>query len=294
MDTAKPESLTDDRPVGVFDSGIGGLSVLRHIREQLPNENLLYFADSGHAPYGDKPEGTVAERTLAVADFLLDQGSKALVVACNTATAAAIHLLRERHPELPIVGIEPGLKPAAALTKTRTVGVLATDRTLASAKFHVLHRQLAVTTGVRFVAQPCPGLADLIEAGELHSERTTELVRRYVEPLLAENADTLVLGCTHYPFVRHAIESCLHDMDDSGRHIVDTGLAVARQLVRLLSLHGIDRMSPHGGLKAFTSGDPSMLALHFERLLQIKPPVLRAHAESASADQTPDHARQVK
>lgn len=268
---AQPESLIADRPVGVFDSGIGGLSVLRHIREQLPNEHLLYFADSGFAPYGDKPEETVVERTLAIAEFLLDEGSKALVVACNTATAAAIHLLRERHPHLPIVGIEPGLKPAAALTQTRTVGVLATDRTLDSAKFRLLHQQLADATGVRFVTQPCIGLADLVEAGELHSERTAALVRRYVEPLLAKNADTLVLGCTHYPFVQTAIENVLKNAGAEKIQIIDTGLAVARQLVRLLEGASIKRASPGGQIEAFSTGDNEALARHFEILLQIQP-----------------------
>lgn len=268
---AQPESTGTDLPVGVFDSGVGGLSVLRHIREQLPNEHLLYFADSGFAPYGDKAEQTVVERTLAIAEFLIDEGSKALVVACNTATAAAIHLLRERHPHLPIVGIEPGLKPAAALTQTRTVGVLATDRTLASAKFRLLRQQLADTTGVRFVTQPCPGLADLVEAGELHSERTTALVRRYVEPLLAANADTLVLGCTHYPFVLPAIENVLENAGAREIQIIDTGLAVARQLARLLEGANIKRTLPGGRIEAFSTGDNEALARHFERLLQIQP-----------------------
>lgn len=263
----------NDQPVGIFDSGIGGLSVLRHIREQLPREDLLYFADSGFAPYGDKPESAVVERALVVADFLMDAGSKALVVACNTATAAAIHLLRERLPHLPIVGIEPGLKPAAALTRTRTVGVLATDRTLSSAKFCLLHDQLAESTGVRFVAQPCSGLADLIEAGDLHSERTAELVRRYVEPLLAERADTLVLGCTHYPFVLPAIENVLKKAGAQNVNIVDTGLAVARQLARLLESASIRRTSSGGQIEAFSTGDNEALARHFERLLQIQPAI---------------------
>jgi glutamate racemase len=248
--------------------------VLRHIRAQLPHENLLYFADSGFAPYGDKPESAVAERTLAVADFLLDAGCKALVVACNTATAAAIHLLRKRHPMLPIVGIEPGLKPAAALTKTGTIGVLATDRTLASAKFRLLHDQLAASTGVRFVTQPCPGLADLIEMGDLHSERTAQLVKRYVEPLLAKGADTLVLGCTHYPFVRHAIERILDNGSDY--QIVDTGVAVARQLARVIDSGALGRSAGESELKAFTTGVTNALVLHFERLLQMSPPVMQA------------------
>ncbi|HCN91525.1 MAG TPA: glutamate racemase, partial [Oxalobacteraceae bacterium] len=130
--------MAADSPVGVFDSGIGGLSVLRHIRRQLPHEHLLYFADSGFAPYGDKPEHAIVARALAIAEFLLQRGAKALVIACNTATAAAIAALRAAYPAMPVIGVEPGLKPAAALTQSRTVGVLATDSTLASAKFNLL------------------------------------------------------------------------------------------------------------------------------------------------------------
>ena len=267
------DSMHADQPVGIFDSGIGGLSVVRHIRAQLPHENLLYFADSAYAPYGDKPEKIVIERSLAIAGYLLEAGSKALVVACNTATASAIHVLRERYPQLPIVGIEPGLKPAAAVTKNRTVGVLATDRTLASAKFQLLHQQITETTGVRFVTQACTGLADLIEDGKLHSEQTAELVRLYIEPLIAEQADTLVLGCTHYPFIQSAIENAVRNVGAEPVQFIDTGVAVARQLARLLDSNGLRRETGEGKLKAFTTGSPATLSSHFERLLQLNPPV---------------------
>ena len=159
-------------PVGIFDSGLGGLSVLRHVRAQLPQETLIYFADSAFAPYGGKPEALVIARTLAVADFLVAQGIKALVVACNTATAAAITAVRERYPDLPVVGVEPGLKPAALCSVSRVVGVLATERTLASARFQALEMQLSAATGVRFLPQPCVGLADQVEKGELRSPAT--------------------------------------------------------------------------------------------------------------------------
>src|SRR5438094_4179182 len=169
-----------DAPIGIFDSGVGGLSILRHVRAQLPHEHLVYVADSGFAPYGDKPEAVVAERSLAIAHFLVAQGAKAIVVACNTATGAAVRLLRERLPEIPIVGVEPGLKPAAALTRSGTVGVLATERTLTSENFLLLRDQIAHDTGARFLLQPCRGLADQIELGELESPAVVAMLRGYV------------------------------------------------------------------------------------------------------------------
>jgi len=261
------------RPIGVFDSGIGGLSVLRHIRAQLPHEDLLYFADAGYAPYGDRTEQEVAARTLAVADFFLQQGVKAIVVACNTATAAAIRAVRERYPDLPVVGVEPGLKPAAAASRSKTVGVLATRRTIDSAKFAALRDELAAATGVRFLPQACVGLVDQIERGELQSGDTMRLVHGYVQPLLDAGADTLVLGCTHYPFVRPLIEDIAAR---AGRRVdlIDTGDAVARQLCRLLERDGIasDATAP-GTLRAWTTGSISTLDTAFRRLLGLSPEV---------------------
>ncbi len=221
----------------MFDSGIGGLSVLRHIRTLLPEQDCLYFADSGFAPYGEKPEQVIVARSLAIADFLLQQGAKALVVACNTATVAAIHVLREHYPNLPLVGVEPGLKPAAASSKSLIVGVLATDRTLAGQKFAQLHRQISAATGVRFLLQGCTGLAAHIERGELNTPATNALLQRYIAPLIEQGADTLVLGCTHYPFVLPLIENIIHTSSAAPITIVDTGAAVARQLARLLTEH---------------------------------------------------------
>jgi glutamate racemase len=273
-----------DAPIGVFDSGIGGLSVLRHIQAYLPHEQLLYFADSGFAPYGDKTEDVVAARSRAIADFLMQYRVKAVVVACNTATAAAIKALRAAYPALPLVGVEPGLKPAAALTKTRTVGVLATEGTLASEKFNVLREQIAAATGVRFLAQPCIGLADRIEKGELHSAAIAALVLRYVEPLLEQGADTLVLGCTHYPFVQPLIEQVVSRIASRPVSIIDTGEPIARQLVRLLELHGLTRIAEGAGsLAAFTTGSETSLATAFSTLLRMHPPIQRIEAVVSSA-----------
>ena len=261
-------------PVGIFDSGVGGLSVLRHIRAQLPHEHLLYFADSGFAPYGGKPEHVVAERVLAVGSFLVEQGVKAVVVACNTATVAAIARLRERFPELIIVGVEPGLKPAAAATRSGTVGVIATERTLAGAKFLQLRDQVSAATGARFLLQPCPGLVDQIELGELNSDVTDALLARFVVPLLDAGADTLVLGCTHYPLVQALIEKLIARTTERPVTLVDTGEAVARHLARLLAAAGLaNGASGTARLDGYTSASATALSAAFASLLGIDPPV---------------------
>lgn len=271
---AQPEYAISS-PIGIFDSGVGGLSVLRHVHASLPHEALIYFADSGFAPYGEKPEAVIVKRALAIADFLLQQNCKALVVACNTATAAAIAALRAQYPALIVVGVEPGLKPAAALTKSHIVGVLATERTLSSDKFQALHEQHAASGNVRFLQQACVGLADQIEKGELASIQTVNLVRLYVEPLITQGADTLVLGCTHYPFVRNLIETTAKNLHKEV-HIIDTGDAVARHLQRLLAQsHLLNAPSEKAQtLSAYTSGSHSSLKSAFKVLLGLAPEVM--------------------
>jgi glutamate racemase len=267
-------SLRADAPIGIFDSGLGGLSILRHIRAQLPHEHLLYVADTGFAPYGDKPEHVVAERSLAIARFLVAQGAKALVVACNTATISAVKLLRETMPEMPIVGVEPGLKPAAAASRSGKVGVLATERTLAGAKFLQLRDQISAATGADFLLQPCRGLVDQIELGD--SDAVTALLRRYVTPLLDAGADTLVLGCTHYPLVKATIEDVVAESGLQDIALVDTGEAVARQLVRLLDAGGLLRAADAAvaaRLTAYASASATALSAAFNSLVGIDPPV---------------------
>jgi glutamate racemase len=236
----------------------------------------VYVADSGFAPYGDKPEQVVAGRSLAIARFLVERGAKALVVACNTATVAAVKLLRERFPEMPIVGVEPGLKPAAAASRNGKVGVLATERTLAGAKFLQLRDQIAESTGVEFLLQPCRGLADQIETGELDSSAMSAMLRRYIAPLLAQGTDTLVLGCTHYPLVQASIEQVLAAEGARDIVLVDTGEAVARQLGRLLESGGLLRPTSAGGparLEGYTSASATALSAAFNSLVGIDPPV---------------------
>jgi glutamate racemase len=210
-------------PIGVFDSGVGGLSVLRHVRALLPAEDLVYVADSGHAPYGDRPQEWIRARSLQLAGWLVGQGAKAIVVACNTATAAASVALRERL-DVPVIAMEPAVKPAAAATRSGVVGVLATTGTLESARFAALLDRFAAD--VEVVAQPCPGLVERVERGELDTPATRALVTRCVAPLLARGVDTIVLGCTHYPFVREAIAAAA----GPGVALVETGAAVARQV----------------------------------------------------------------
>lgn len=234
--------------IGVFDSGVGGLSVLRHIRQTLPDERLIYVADSGHVPYGDKPADYIEQRSLALARFLVEQGADAIVIACNTATAAAAASLRSRFG-IPVIGMEPAVKPAVAATSSGVVGVLATVGTLESARFAALLEKYA--GAVEIVTQGCPGLVEQVELGELHSARTRELIERYAAPLLARGADTLILGCTHYPFLIPLIRDTL------GEHIalVDTGAAVARQLRRRIQTELPERKADGAAAQFFTSGD---------------------------------------
>lgn len=266
-----------DAPIGIFDSGVGGLSVLRHIRAQLPQEDLIYFADSGHAPYGDKTEQQVIDRSLAVASYLLQQGAKALVVACNTATIAAIKALRARYPDLPIVGVEPGLKPAAAISRNGKIGVLATERTLRGDKLLALREQVSSATGATFILQPCVGLVERIEQSAMGSDpldATSVMLDRYIAPLLAQGVDTLVLGCTHYPFVQDAIARTVRAHTAEPVTLVDTGEAVARQLTRLLDAASLRRTSNDAPqLQGYTTAKVEALAQAFAGLLDLHPPV---------------------
>lgn len=245
--------------IGVFDSGVGGLSVLKHVREQLPRHRLLYVADSAHVPYGDKSPEYIRERSLALSRFLLEHAADAIVIACNTATAAAAALLRATLA-VPIVGMEPAVKPAVAATRSGVVGVLATVGTLESAKFAALLQQYA--GDVEIVTQACPGLVEQVEAGELDSAATRALVARYVEPLLARGADTLVLGCTHYPFLSPAIRAAA----GPSVTLIDTGAAVARQLVRRLA--EVQAGAPAGppSERFWTTGDPTVAQRSMARL----------------------------
>lgn len=240
--------MNPSSPIGVFDSGVGGLTVLREIRSALPGEHLLYVADSQHAPYGEKSQMFIEARSISICEFLLQQEAKAIVVACNTATAASITTLRARFA-VPIVAIEPAVKPAAQQTKSKVVGVLATSGTLASDNF----MKLLVRFGadVNILVQPCPGLVEQVEAGDLNGAATQALLESYLRPLLAQGADTLVLGCTHYPFLAPLIQS----IAGTGVSIIDPAAAIASELRRRLENVGLLSAAGEGGTERFwTSG----------------------------------------
>lgn len=226
--------------IGVFDSGLGGISVLHEIRHLLPAESLIYIADSAHVPYGEKSPEFIVQRSVAISEFLLAQPVKAIVVACNTATAAAVTELRQRWPEVLIVGMEPAVKPAVQASQSGKIGVLATTGTLRSARFAALLERFA--SDVDVITQPCPGLVELIEAGQLDSPTTRALLSGYVEPLLQAGCDTLILGCTHYPLVKPLLQSLV----PNHVQLIDTGEAVARRLHSELSKRHLlaDSQSP--------------------------------------------------
>lgn len=246
------------KTVGVFDSGVGGLSVLRALLAELPGVRLVYLADSAHAPYGERSAGEVVERSGRLTAWLrATHRIDALVIACNTATALAIDGLRTTHPDLPIVGVEPALKPAVAVSRTRAIGVLATRGTLQSERFARLRRQVESTASspVHFFGQPCDGLADAIERHDPPALR--QLCHRHVQALLLQaggDIDTVVLGCTHYPFAEDLLKEALGPRVT----LIDTGVAVARRTRDVLDLPHSSRATGAPPL-LFSTGDPDAL-----------------------------------
>ncbi len=263
-------------PIGVFDSGVGGLSILRALRAELPYERFVYLADSGHAPYGERGDAHVVARSRLLSAWLRQHHQiKALVVACNTATAAAIHLLRAEHPALPIVGVEPAIKPAIAQSKTKRIAVLATRGTLASEKFNTLLASLA--NQATFVCQPCDGLADAIEQGTQTGDATEieALCAHYTRVtgqfgIKEGEIDTLVLGCTHYPFASALLQTLV------GQSVIllETGAPVARQTRQLLGDAGLLSVSaPRGsGIDLLTTGSADTLQAAAQRWLALEAP----------------------
>ncbi|MEO6320665.1 MAG: glutamate racemase [Polaromonas sp.] len=258
----------DNSPIGVFDSGIGGLSVLRALRAEMPHEHFIYIADSGHAPYGERDLAHVLTRSRAIVQYLVSQKVKALVIACNTATAAAIHLLRAEHPGLVLIGVEPALKPAARLSQTGRIGVMATRSTLASVKFRAL---LDAQAGhASFVLQPCDGLAAAIEhsAETGDTSRTIALCESYTGAMGSfgpknNQIDTLVLGCTHYPFASVHLRALL----GPDVRIIDNGEAIARQTRRLVQTSLPESDQQPGQVSLFTTGQPQTLQAAAKRWL---------------------------
>jgi glutamate racemase len=241
--------MINGNPIGIFDSGVGGLSIARRIRELLPNENLLYIADSVHAPYGEKSKTYIDQRAFSIVQLLLERNAKAVVVACNTATVSSIQALRSKHT-VPIIGVEPGVKPAALNSRSRIIGVLATAQTLKSTSFNNLTK--GFSANVKIEVQPCPGLMEQVEALRLDGEETESLIKKYVSPLLAKGADNIVLGCTHYSFLAPIIR----EVTGPDVEIINTDLAVAKETVRRLEAERLLSTSIERGNDEFWSSGP--------------------------------------
>ncbi|MBW6466699.1 MAG: glutamate racemase [Brevefilum sp.] len=254
--------ISSHQPIGAFDSGVGGLSVLRAIRELLPHEHVLYLADQAHIPYGPRQKAHIRDFSFGITDFLLGHGAKLIVVACNTASAAALHDLRVRYPEVPFVGMEPAVKPAAAVTHSGRVGVLATPTTFSGDLYAALVDRFA--KGIEIFQSTCPGLVEEIERGDLESPAIRAILEGVLSPMLAEGVDTVVLGCTHYPFVIPVIQAI------TGPEVrtIDPAPAIARQTQRLLAEHAwLNPVKVAGELQFFTSGPPAGLEGLLPRLL---------------------------
>ena len=250
--------------LGIFDSGSGGLSVYRELVKVLPRERFIYYSDNAHCPYGEKTALYIQERARFITDFLLGKGADIIVVACNTATAAAISMLREEYPSVPFVGMEPAVKPAALGTRTGVIGVLATAGTLKGSKY--LHTRGRFEDNVRIAEHVGQGFVELVEAGILDGPEAEATVRASLQPLLDEGADVVVLGCTHYPFLRPVIER----IAGPGVQVIDPAPAVARQAQRLLEERGVTTGQGPFSVELHSSGDPAALSRIF-KLAQIMP-----------------------
>jgi len=261
------KTATNNNPLGIFDSGVGGVSVLQWLRRILPHEDLIYIADKGYAPYGNRPSPYVEDRAITLTRFLLEKNAKAVVIACNTATVTSIATLRSMFP-VPFIGIEPGVKPAMAATSSGVIGVLATTETLKSPSFHKLIQRFGKE--VRIEVQECPGLMEQVESMEFTTPRTRELLENYLNPLLKRGADTIVLGCTHYPFLTPMIR----EIAGERIRIIETGEAVSRQVLRSLTNMGLmsDRKSI-GSASFWTTGScdvETVLSTMWEESVKVK------------------------
>jgi len=261
-------------PIGIFDSGIGGLSVLRHIHAMLPAHPIFYLADQAHVPYGPRPLEEVRAFSFEVTRFLLGKGARVIVVACNTASAAALHFLREQFPAVPFVGMEPAVKPAASQTHSGVVGVLATPATFQGELFASVVERFG--QGVTILKSTCPGLVEEIEKGRAGSRRAHRILKQAIEPMLEQQVDTIVLGCTHYPFALDAIR----DIAGKDVEVIDPSPAVARQAVRVLEQQGLLR--EEGGsatVTMYTSSSALRLSKTSSRILAEPYPVFEVFWE---------------
>ena len=241
--------------IGIFDSGVGGLSVLMAVRSLRPDVNILYLADQAHVPYGPRPLEQVRGFAKGISKFLLGEGAKLVVVACNAASAAALYSLREDFPKAPFVGMEPAVKPAVNLSHSGTVGVLATPATFQGELYASVIERFAAN--VKVLTSTCPGLVQRIESGDLDGPETRAILEAALHPMLADGADSIVLGCTHYPFVIPLIQSIV----GPGVKVIDPSPAVARQVDRILNeiAPGAGGECPPGDTQLCTTGDPAKL-----------------------------------
>ena len=241
-------------PIGIFDSGAGGLSIWKEINALLPSESTLYISDAKYAPYGTKGKEAILKRSIINTELLLSKGAKIVVVACNTATTNAIAYLRQ-HYQVPFIGIEPAIKPAALNTKTNAIGILATKGTLSSALFHKTSQRY--TRDLKVVEQEGNGIVELIEAGELYSKEMEQLLQKYVSPMLDANIDCLVLGCTHYHFLNPILKKILPQEIT----IIESAPAIARQTASILKKHNLlNTINASGNHTFFTNGSRNVMA----------------------------------
>ncbi|NMD31145.1 MAG: glutamate racemase [Chloroflexi bacterium] len=256
-------------PVGIFDSGVGGLSVLRAVREFMPEQDILYLADQAHVPYGPRPLLQVREFAEGITRFLLDRGAGLIVVACNAASAASLHYLRNTFPGVPFVGMEPAVKPAAEQTRSGVVGVLATPATFQGALYASVLERFA--RDVTVLQDTCPGLVAEVESGNLEGDAVREILTNALSPMLQAGIDTVVLGCTHYPFVIPLIQ----EIAGPGVRVIDPAPAIARQTRRLLSQNGWG-LNGTGSIQCFTTGPVESMKLLVKQLLGDDLPVEHA------------------
>lgn len=253
--------MGSDPRIGIFDSGIGGLNIAAAIRQALPGERLIYFGDNAHVPYGERTAAEILGFSTAITEALLDKGCRSIVIACNTASNAALAPLRERFPHIPFVGMEPAVKPAAEHTRSGVVGVLATRATVEGRSLAAVVERFA--HDVEVIQQACPGLAQRIDNGDFDSVETEALLRNWIEPMLGRGIDALVLGCTHYPLVRPLIER----ITGPGVRVIEPSAAIARRLAQLLAEYGLQRPEgSQGSLECYTSGEPERFHAVLHRL----------------------------
>lgn len=247
------------RPIGIFDSGIGGLTVAAAIRQVLPRERLLFFGDNAHVPYGPRSEGEIRDFSRGIVQAMEAVGCRMVVVACNTASGAALEMLRAEFPHMVFVGMEPAVKPAVEQTRTGVVGVLATTYTMQGPVFNAIVERFAKDVVV--LRQACPGLVGQIETGRFDTPDTLAMLHGWIDPMLAQNIDTLVLGCTHYPIIHHVIEQ----VAGPGVRVIEPSAAIARRVQLVLAERGELALPGEGRLDCFTSGDP----VSFQRMLEL-------------------------